>query len=423
MLDITRAPGYFVAMVLLFCVVIVGGTSGSAQGTDYVSDIVLGMSAAFTGPSRSLGIELYRGASAYFQKVNAQGGVHGRRIRIKAYDDGYDPGPALENTIRLINDDQVFALFGYVGTPTTTRILPLLEKHRDKPLLLFFPMTGAQPLREPPYRKSIFNLRASYFQETRQLVEGFLGIGRERIAVFYQADAYGRNGWAGVRRALQDYNLDIVGEASYRRGATARADMTEQVRLLRDAAPDAVITVGAAPACAAFTRQARQQGWEIPIANLSFTHAKQMATCLLEVNKGPAPEDRTQNILNAHVVPNIEDARIPVVREYRRTMDDAQFSLPRTVQNPLYTPYRYDYVSFEGFLNAKLLVQMLRQTQPPLTPQRVRQSIYAQRRYTIGLGVPLFFGPEHNQGLDSIFFSTLQNDHVEPLRNWDAFAP
>ncbi|MGM0644894.1 MAG: ABC transporter substrate-binding protein [Thermodesulfobacteriota bacterium] len=387
------------------------------------TDIVLGMSAAFTGPSRSLGIELYRGASAYFQKVNAQGGVHGRRIRIKAYDDGYDPGPALENTIRLVNDDQVFALFGYVGTPTTTRILPLLEKHRDKPLLLFFPMTGAQPLREPPYRKSIFNLRASYFQETRRLVEGFLSIGRERIAVLYQADAYGRNGWAGVRRTLREYNLDIVGEATYRRGVTAQADMGEQVRLLRDANPDAVITVGAAPACAAFIRQARQQGWEVPIANLSFTHAQQMAKCLLEVKKGLAPEELTQNLLNAHVVPSLHDTRIPAVREYRQVMDAAQISLPRTAQSTLYTPHRYDYVSFEGFLNAKLLVQMLRRTTPPLTPQRVRQSIYTQRRYTIDIGLPLFFGPEYNQGLDIIFFSTLRNDHIEPLRNWDAFAP
>ena len=87
-------------------------------------EIVVGMSAAFTGPSRGLGIELYRGSMAYFQHVNNRGGVHGRKIVIKAYDDGYNPGPAIANTIRLIEKDNVFLLFDYVGTPTTTRCLP-----------------------------------------------------------------------------------------------------------------------------------------------------------------------------------------------------------------------------------------------------------------------------------------------------------
>ena len=393
-----------------------------AHGMGDTPDIVLGMSAAFTGPSRSLGIELYRGANAYFQKINANGGVHGRRIRIKAYDDGYDPDPALRNTIRLVKEDHVFALFGYVGTPTTTRILPLLEKFRDQPLLLFFPMTGAQPLRESPYRQHIFNLRASYFQETQRLVESFLSVGRERIGVLYQADAYGRNGWDGVRRTLREYNLQLTGEACYRRGATAATDMTEQIRILRQSGAEAVITVGAAQACAAFIRQARTRGWEVPIANLSFTHAQQMANFLL-LNSDTYPDQLTRRVLNAHVVPNLQDTSIPVVREYRRAMDAANEDVPGHLLDTPYTPHSYDYVSFEGYLNAKLLVEMLRRTEPPLTPKRVRKSIYKHRRYTIGIGLPLFFGPEYNQGLDIIFFSTLRAGRVEPLRNWDAFSP
>ena len=172
---------------------------GSGTGSDDSSDdaFVLGMSAAFSGPSRGLGSELYRGAKSYFDFVNENGGVAGRKIVLKLYDDGYQPDPCVRNTMKLMIEDNVFLLFGYVGTPTVTRVLPLLKKFQDEQVYLFFPFTGAQPQREPPYGDFAFNLRASYRQETAGLVANFLATGKRRIAVFYQADAYGRSGWAG----------------------------------------------------------------------------------------------------------------------------------------------------------------------------------------------------------------------------------
>ena len=141
---------------------------------DEKKTIKLGMSAAFTGPSRALGKELYHGAMVYLNKINRLGGIKGHKIEIIAYDDGYNPDPMIKNTIKLVEQDDVFALFGYVGTPTTTRVLPLLKHYREKNILLLFPFTGAQPLREPPYDKFIFNLRGSYFQETEGLVDNFV---------------------------------------------------------------------------------------------------------------------------------------------------------------------------------------------------------------------------------------------------------
>ena len=136
-------------------------------------EIVLGMSAAFSGPSRGLGSELFRGARAYFNHANADGGVGGRKIALKLYDDGYQPDPCVRNTMKLMLEDRVFLLFGYVGTPTVTRVLPLLKKFQDEQVYLFFPFTGAQPQREPPYGDFAFNLRASYRQETAGLVDNF----------------------------------------------------------------------------------------------------------------------------------------------------------------------------------------------------------------------------------------------------------
>ena len=138
----------------------------------------------------------------------------------------------------------MFALFGYVGTPTVTRVLPVLKKFQERNAYLFFPFTGAQPQREPPYDDFAFNLRASYRQETGGLVDNLASIGRRRIAVFYQADAYGRSGWAGVRRAMMRHRERIVAEATYRRGARFTSSMRPQVEILKKSEPDAVICIG-----------------------------------------------------------------------------------------------------------------------------------------------------------------------------------
>ena len=215
--------------------------SGVARGSRQDDEIVLGVSAAFSGPSRGLGTELYRGAMSYFNHVNDNGGVNGRRIVLKLMDDGYQPEPCVENTIALMQDPSVFLLFGYVGTPTVTRVLPLLKKFRDQQVYLFFPFTGAEPQRTPPYGDFAFNLRASYRQETAGLVDNFVRIGRRRIAVLYQNDAYGRSGWARVREALKAHGETMVGEATYRRGDQFNASMRRQVEILQARSPDAVI--------------------------------------------------------------------------------------------------------------------------------------------------------------------------------------
>ena len=195
--------------------------------------IVLGVSAAFSGPSRGLGTELYRGSMACFNHVNENGGVNGRRIVLKLLDDGYQPDPCVANTIELMQDESVFLLFNYVGTPTVTRALPVLKKFRDQQVYLFFPFTGAEPQREPPYGEFAFNLRASYRQETAGLVDNFVALGRRRVAVFYQNDAYGRSGWAGVREALTRHGEAIAGEATYTRGTQFTASMRRQVEILQ----------------------------------------------------------------------------------------------------------------------------------------------------------------------------------------------
>jgi ABC-type branched-subunit amino acid transport system substrate-binding protein len=245
-----------------------GGTHADRQASQ--SEIRLGMSADFSASARALSIELYRGAMAYLLPLNNAGGVNGRRVVIKAYDDQYEPDLAIRNTLKLMDEDDAFALFSYVGTPTMNRTLPLLQMHHNKDFLLLFPFTGADTNRIPPYDQLSFNLRASYGQEMKGLVDHFVTINRTRIAVFYQADAYGRAGWGGLREALDKHGLAIAGEATYRRGSPFDQSYDRQVAIMQHVQPDAVVCVGTYPACAGFVRDMRDRGVDYPIATISF---------------------------------------------------------------------------------------------------------------------------------------------------------
>jgi branched-chain amino acid transport system substrate-binding protein len=382
-------------------------------------DIVVGMSAPFKGPSKGLGIELYRGSQAYFDKVNSEGGVHGRKIVIKAYDDGYNPIPAIDNTVRLIEKDDVFLLFNYVGTPTTTRCLPLLKRHRDKSMLLFFPFTGAQPQRQEPYGEFAFNLRASYYQETAGLVDHFVNVGRKRIAVFYQIDAYGRNGWEGVRAKLAGYDLKIVGEATYKRGTGFKESLSQQVDILRKADADAVICIGSYAPCAAFIRDARDAGWDVPIANVSFVGSESLLDLLRQEGKDKH-KDYTIDIINSQVVPSYNEETLPAVREYRALMKRYKPMPPRDLLGEDYQPAPESFVSLEGFLNAKLLVEVLNQMGPPFDRKRLKAATESIKDFDLGIGVKVSFGADRHQASDGVYYTVVQDGHFEPLEeeNW-----
>lgn len=380
-------------------------------------DIDIGMSAAFTGPSAELGIELYRGSMAYFTSVNEAGGIHDRKIALKVYDDQYDPDRAIENTITLIERDGVTSLFNYVGTPTVTRVLPLLRHYQNKSVLLFFPYTGAQPHREPPYNTFVFNLRASYRQETEGLVDHFVRLGRKRIAIFYQADAYGRSGWAGVRRGLTEHGLQLVGEATYRRGTQSTESFQEQVNILNATTPDAIIIVGSYAAAAGFIRDARDSGVTVPIANLSFVGSEAMLQ-LLQAAGTARGKDYTDNLITSQVVPSYNDLTIPAAQQYREMMDRYNPPPPPHLVTVPPQPFHYSFTSFEGFLNAKLLTALLRGRAQAAPSASFSSFIETVREYDIGVANLVSFGPERHQALDDVYYTTVQDGQFLPITDW-----
>ncbi len=409
------------------------GTDADRQDASQ-GEIRLGMSADFSASAKALSIELYRGAMAYLLPLNNAGGVSGKRVVIKVYDDQYEPDLAIHNTLKLMDEDDVFALFSYVGTPTMNRTLPLLQMRHDKHFLLLFPFTGADTNRIPPYDQLSFNLRASYYQEMKGLVDHFVAVNRTRIAVFYQADAYGRAGWGGLREALDEHGLEIAGEATYRRGSPFDQSYDRQVAIMQRLQPDAVICVGTYPACAGFVRDLRDRDVDCPVATLSFVGGGAMLK-LLSAAEQESNKDYTSRLVSSQVVPSYNDDSVPAVREYREAMDryrDA-IMLPDSLLYPHgktaereYAPLPYGFISLEGYLNAKLFTAILQRMGADPRRADLAATALAMGDFDFGMGQPLSFGGDtsRRQASDQIYYTMVRDGRFVPFHDseWEAWA-
>ncbi len=393
-------------MPILLLLLLTAAAANAADPGVTDQELVIGQPAAFSGPSAGLGIEMWRGATAAFAEANAAGGVNGRKLRLALDDDAYDAEKAAVAVARLIARDHVFALFGGVGTPTMVKALPVVLKHYLSDGLFYFAnFTGAQPQREPPYDRAVFNVRASYREETRAMVDSFVKMGKKRIGIFVQDDAYGASGRDGVRRALKEHALVLAADTSYPRGQAYEVPAGQQVKILRDAKVEAIIAVGSYQACAALVRDARRAGWKVPIHNLSFVGADQMLRLLRAEEKEHPGEPLTANLIFTQVVPPYDDASVKLVREYRAAMDRFQPTRPEGIGDSSYAPAgKESFGSLEGYLSARVFLEVLRRAGRDLTRRRFYQAAEAMGKFDLGLGVPLEFSPTRHQALEAVWF-------------------
>ena len=301
---------------------------GLARAQD--SRIVLGQSAAFSGPAMQLGTQFHAGARLWFDQLNAKGGVGGRQVEIRHLDDGYEPDRCVANTEKLIKDD-AFALFGYIGTPTSLAALPLATSAR---VPFIAPFTGAMGLREP-FKREAFHLRASYDDETALIVKQLIELSQNRIGVFYQNDAYGKAGLSGVTKALAARQLKPIAEGTVERNSE---DVAAAVAKLAKSGAQAIVQIGAYKACAAFIRQAKQAGYGGKFYNVSFVGTQALAD---ELGKDGA------GVVVSQVVPSPYNPARPVSREFVA----AAKQQGRVQAN---------FSSMEGYLAAKLFTEGLK---------------------------------------------------------------
>lgn len=351
------------------------------------TEIIFGSSLALKGHASFLGTQTLRGAMCYIKYVNDQGGVHGRKIKIIARDDSYDPPQCVANTQRLIIEDRVFALFCYVGTPTTVKILPMVDSAKI-PILGMF--TGANALREP-FNRYVINVRASYYQETGTAVKHLVeDLGIKKIAVLYQYDAYGFDGLTGTELALKEYNLAPVASGSYIRGTL---DVEEASNKIIASGADAVVMIGTSKPCAEFIKRSISKGAHPVFYTPSFAGSEDLAKHL-----GP---DIDATVIMSQVVPRPEGTEDQI--RLGKTMEFA------TLLKQYYPDDEPDFVGFEGYINAKVLVEGLQRAGRNLTRERFIDAIESINGYPLGYDITISFSPTDHQGMDRVYFTRLEN--------------
>ena len=300
--------------------------------------ILIGQAAVFSGPAAQLGIQVRNGILSYFNYVNERGGVNGRKLELVTEDDGYDPARAPAASRKLIEEKKVFALMGYVGTPTGVAHLPVVTQAKV-PLVGMF--TGAEALRVP-FNRYVFHVRASYYDETEKIVEQVVSTGGKRISVFYQDDAYGQAGLKGVEIAMTKRGLKINSLGAFERNTLK---VENAVKTINASQPDAVVMIGAYAACAAFIKQMKAIGSGATFYNVSFVGSKALANALGKEGVGVAI---------SQVVPFPWGSAVPVVREYETLSAKSGYK-------------EYDFGAMEGFLMAKVMVEGLKRAGKNLT--------------------------------------------------------
>ncbi len=353
---------------------------GQSQGV-FNDRILFGQSAAFSGSARQLGTGMRLGIQAAFHEANQAGGVHGRRLELESLDDGYEPDAALSNTQLLIYEHNVFALIGAVGTPTS-RAAFLPANSAGVPFLA--PFTGAEFLRDPQL-DNVLNLRASYYQETEEMVARLTDdLGFTRIAVFYQNDSFGQAGLEGATLALERRGLEPAASGYYERNTGAT---TGAVFHIVEAAPEAVIMVGAYTPVAKTVQAVREEIDPVFMA-ISFVGSKALAEALGPDGAG---------IYVTQVVPSPDDATIPVVAKYQAAL---------AAYDPASTP---SFVSLEGYLAGRLAIAGLAGCGRDLNRDCFLNAIRSRQAVDID-GFPLQYGPDDNQGSDAVFVTVLGED-------------
>ena len=342
--------------------------------------VVFGQSCALSGLNAASGSGMQLGIQAAFHEANENGGIHGRKIELITRDDGYEPVLTIKNSNELIVQENVFALIGAVGTPTSRVAVPICQEHG---VPYVGPLTGAAFLRDIP--DVVVNLRASYAQETEAMVK-FLTeeVGTNKIAIFYQDDSYGRAGYNGTLAALERRDLELVSSGNYRRNTL---DVRTAVLDIFEAKPDAIIMIGSYEPSAEFILWSKNIGMDAIFVNISFVNINALAGALGSSGEG---------VLVTQVVPFPMSRSLEITQKYQAALQ---------AFNPEVSP---EFFSYEGYLVGRLALLGLERAGVDVTRESFLEEIHAMENVDMD-GFILDFGDD-NQGSDRVFITVLRAD-------------
>jgi branched-chain amino acid transport system substrate-binding protein len=373
------------------------GTTARAQGANGVTDgdVTFGMCAPFSGPARELGRGMKTGLEVAFAAANDGGGVHGRKLRLVALDDGYEPDRTRSCMRDLVETRKVFAISGNVGTPTAVVAVPYALDHR---VLFYGAFTGAALLREDPPARYVFNYRASYAEETAAAVKYLVEVKRlkpSQIAVFAQEDAYGDAGFAGVAHQVRRYGFDSsrILRVGYKRNTIEVADAAGTI-LKNQARAQAIIMVPTYKAAAKFIERVVNGGFRPVFSSVSFVGSTAFAEELAGLGARYA-----DGVMVSQVVPLPTSAATAIMR-YRELLK--RYS---SGEEP-------DFVSLEGYIAGSILIEALRRCGKNLDIERLVDTLETIRGLDLGIGSLINFGPSEHQGSHKVWFTMMDGKGV-----------
>jgi branched-chain amino acid transport system substrate-binding protein len=347
--------------------------------------IRIGMVNAQSGPSAGLGQSMQQGVQAVFADVNQHGGVHGRQLVLQVADDAYEPPQTITETLRLAQEDPVFAFIGFVGTPTTNAVLPII---REMALPVVGVLSGAQTLRSPLTRE-VFNVRASYQQETEALVDKLFEHGAKSVGVVYQYDGFGLSVLAGTVQALQKRNASVLATGSFQRNTTA---IRTALSAMLESQPDAIVFAGTYEPAAAFIHAARAAGLKSQFATVSFVGITNLLALAADASEG---------LLVSQVVPFPYEDTLAVTRECRRLLAQQHSTLA--------------FVELEGCISARVLVGALQSAGASPTRPALIAALEQMRSVDLG-GIRIAFSPEQHQAMDAVYLTQVRHGNIVKLR-------
>lgn len=388
------------SLAAVFCIlVLISSPRAVLAQTTGVTDkeILIGSCSALEGPSRFLGTQTVAGARAYFDAINEQGGVHGRKLKLIASDDSYDPAKA-EDCFKHLQSVGVFAMGFFVGTPTAVKYVPLAESNKI-PLVGLF--TGAQSL-YTPLRHWIITVRAGYADETKEQIEGmWKTLAYKKIGVIYPDDAFGAAVLDGVKNALKEHQAEPAAIGSYPR-QTSEADAA--IQSVRAAQPQAVVIVGPANTVAPIIKLAHSKGWSPLFVTVSFVGTDDLIKL--------AGQD-AEGMVITQVVPPYYLTDLKTVALYRRTMSKYA---------PSETP---NFVSLEGFVDAMVMVEGLKRAGKELTREGLIRGIESLHDFDMELGpqLKLNYSARDHKAFSHVIPTVVRGGRAVPFTDWSTAAP
>lgn len=354
--------------------------------------LVVGASLPNTGIIKSWGESVSNGVNAYFSYANENNLIKNKKIEFLVYDDKYEPELTYENTQKLIYENKVFALFGFVGTPTVKRVLPILY---DENVPFFSAFTGASFLRDNK-NPNFINFRASYDQEIETMIN-YLNVEKKlnKIAVFYQNDDYGEDGYISLVNLLKNKNLQLVAEGSYKRNTLS---INHAFNEIKDAKPEVIFIIGAYKTNSLFIKKAKanENLKDVIFCNISFGDANSM------VKELETLKTDTKNLIFSQVVPSYTNTNIKAVQEYQ------------TIMQKYFPNEPFGFLSFEAFLSSKILVNAISRISGDITREKLLLTLKTTSNNLLE-GIPLEY--KNSQLLNKTYLFEYKNNEFLEIKN------